>query len=334
MNARDIDALLAAGHLYQQRKVVAALLGTAAGALWRNRRTAAARAPGSTRLPGPELRERVTAPSPGLVRDYARFAGAADDAYMRPPTVPAHMFSQWALPIAARTLQALPYPLARIVNAGCRLEINGPVAASSPLSVRAQLVAVDDDGQRALIQQRIETDTPSHPRAIVADLYAVVPCVSRAPRPDGARAPRAEAARGTTAGSVPSTADELARLHFGPRAGLAFAFLAGDINPVHWLAAYARATGFATPIVHGFALMARAMEALGRAIYAGATSRIRVLDVKFKRPLALSDGVDVGLYVDHRDPNGFYLGAAPGSRAFVVGRFEPVPAVVTGGSHA
>ena len=50
------------------------------------------------------------------------------------------------------------------------------------------------------------------------------------------------------------------------RAGLEFAFLTGDFNPVHWVRRYARAAGFASPILHGFAMMARTMESLGRTL--------------------------------------------------------------------
>jgi acyl dehydratase len=150
---------------------------------------------------------------------------------------------------------------------------------------------------------------------VVADLYAVAPYAR-------ATGPREVPGDAGDAGRVPADARELARCHFGPRAGLGFAFLTGDINPVHWLRPFARASGFATPILHGFAMMARAMEGLGRALYAGATDRIRVLDVKFKRPLLLGDGVDVGLYLDHRDPHAFYFAIAPGSRAYMLGRFE------------
>lgn len=319
MQSDDVAALLGAAHLYEQRKVVAAVLDTAARAVWRSRNHGTPRAPAP--LGGPELSQRVTAPSRALVRDYARFVGAPADAYAHPSSVPAHMFPQWTFPLAARTLRPVPYPLARILNAGCRLEINASVPASSQLTVRARLVGVEDDGRRALIHQRIETDTPEHRSAIVADLYAVAPHGSPGANGRAGRAKREPGDRGD-AERVPPEARELARFHFGPRAGLAFAFLTGDFNPVHWVGPFARAVGFATPILHGFAMMARTMEGLGRALFAGATSQIRVLDVKFKRPLPLGQGVDVGLYGDHRDPRQFYLATAPGSQAYLLGRFE------------
>jgi acyl dehydratase len=115
---------------------------------------------------------------------------------------------------------------------------------------------------------------------------------------------------------------ELVRVHFGPRAGLAYAFLSGDFNPVHWARAYARVAGFPTPILHGFALLARTMECLARALFAGATDRLRVIDVKFKRPLVLGEGVEVGVFLDEARSDLFYVTDAPGVRPYLAGSFE------------
>jgi acyl dehydratase len=309
MSAERLNLLRDAAHIVSHRRVVGALLDTLGRSLWRGRPGAPSIAPPP--LPGPELTERVTSPSPRLVRDYARFLGASADAYRSPATVPAHLFPQWTFPLAARVLRDVPYNLTRILNAGCRLEINAQVPASSPLTVRAMLVDVQDDGRRALLHQRIVTDTPSHPEALVADIYAVAP-VSRQKNGRSER----------DAGRVPADAREVTRFHFGRRAGLTFAFLTGDFNPVHWAPAYARAAGFATPILHGFAVMAHTLEGLGRALFAGATARIRTVDVKFKRPLVLGAGVDVGLYLDRARPDTFYLAEAPGVRAYLTGSFE------------
>ncbi|HSS37708.1 MAG TPA: MaoC/PaaZ C-terminal domain-containing protein, partial [Polyangia bacterium] len=282
-------------------------------AAWRGRPGARARVvPTLSPLPGPELTERVLSPSTRLVRDYARFLGSSGDAYGASGTVPAHLFPQWTFAVAARVLRDVPYDLTRILNAGCRLEINASVPAASPVTVRARLVGVQDDGHRALLHQRIVTDTASHPGALVADLYAVAPVGSRQ---KNGRPKREEA-------GVPADAREAGRFTFSRRAGLMFALLTGDFNPVHWAPPYARAAGFATPILHGFAMMARALDGLGRALFAGATDRIRTIDVKFKRPLMLGNGVDVGLYLDRAAPRTFYLADAPGVRPYLAGSFD------------
>jgi hypothetical protein len=294
--------------------VIAALLDTAARSLWRGRNGHAVRPPPT--LPGPALTERVTAPAPALVRDYLRHLGDGAEAHRDPATVPAHLFPQWTFPIAARVLRDVPYPLTRILNAGCRLEVNAPVPASAPLTIRAQLIDVDDDGRRALLHQRVVTGTPADPSAVVADLYAV------ARRPSKTRSSEVSD-EGRQGAIVPPRARELTHFRFERRAGLAFALLTGDFNPVHWAGAYARAAGFATPILHGFAMMARAYEGLARALFPGAADPIGVLDVRFKRPLVLGRGLEVGLYQDGADARTFYLADAPGVRAYLVGAFEP-----------
>jgi len=314
MSSDRLELLRDTAHLIRQRRVIGALLGTVARSSWRRR--PGARPVASQPVPGPELTERVMSPSMGLVRDYARFLGAPPDAYRNPPTIPAPLFPQWTFPLAARVLRDVPYDLTRILNAGCRLEMNARVPAASPVTVRARLVDVQDDGRRALLHQQIVTDTPSHSSALVADLYAVAPGAGPAKKtgPSARRAREAE--------PVPPDVREVSRFYFGPRAGLTFALLTGDLNPVHYVPAYARAAGFATPILHGFAMMARVLDGLERGLYAGATDRIGTIDVKFTRPLVLGRGIGVGLYLDRGEPRRFYLADAPGVRPYLTGRFE------------
>jgi acyl dehydratase len=304
-----------ARHIVEQRRVLGSLLGTAARALLQRARGGPAedgRPPPP--LPGPELVAQVKAPPTGLIRDYVRHVGGDPGAYLgqRPPTVPPHLFPHWTFPLAARVLRDVPYPLLRILNSGCRLEMNAPLPAGAPLMLRAQLVAITEDEHRAVLHQRIVTSTPADASALVVDLYAVVPTGTRAT--NGATRPRRAVA------AVPPSARELASWTLRPDAGLEFAFLTGDFNPVHWVRRYARAAGFASPILHGFAMMARTMESLGRTVLAGATDRIAVFDVKFTRPLPLGRGVQVGLYLE-RDGRSFALADAPGGRAYLVGTF-------------
>lgn len=306
-----------ARHIVHQRRVLGALMGTAArGLLQRGRDANGRRPPPAAALPGPELVAEVKAPAAALIRDYVRHVGGDPGTYLgrRPPTVPPHLFPQWTFPLAARLLHDVPYPLLKILNSGCRLEINAPVPAGGPLTLRAQLVDISEDDRRVVLHQRIVTGTAAHASALVADLYAVVPSASRPT--NGSAGSRKEAAL------VPFSARELTSWTLRPDAGLEFAFLTGDFNPLHWLAPYARAAGFRSPLLHGFAMMARTMESLGRTLLAGAIDRIAVFDVRFTRPLPLGRGVQVGLYLDG-DGRRFYLADALGSRPYLVGSFEP-----------
>jgi acyl dehydratase len=301
--------MASARNVLHQGRVIAALAGTAREALLR-RLGLPARGPGTIVAPGPEHLARVPPRPRALTRDYLRHVGGDPRSYER--LVPAHLFPQWTFPTLARTLRGLPLPLLEVVNGGCRLEMNGPLPADEPLDVRARLESVEDDGHRTVLRQRVLTGPASSPDRLVAELFAIVPSAGRngSSGANGNAGPRKDPAR------VPPGARELAYWHLDARAGLTFAMLTGDFNPVHWSRRYARAFGFGGAILHGFATLARAIEGLHRAVFAGAVDRLRVVDVRFTRPLCLP--ARVGLYLDGAR---FFVGDAAGGPAYLVGSY-------------
>ncbi|MCC6528362.1 MAG: hypothetical protein IT373_37300 [Polyangiaceae bacterium] len=303
-------------HVVTQAPVIFALGRVALEGLRHPRGQAGARRP---EVPGPWI-EAELAPRPAaLVRDYVRHVGGDPGAYRG--VVPAHLFPQWGFPLAARALAGLPYPLARVMNAGCHIEQFGRLPADEPLHVRARIEAIDDDGRRAIITQRIVTGTARTRDVVVADLRAFVPLArpeqdKKGPRDGsngGGTRPRADKPRPT----VPTDARELAFFRVGADAGLDFAKLTGDFNPIHWVPAYARASGFKSVILHGFATLARAIEALNRARFAGDPFELSTLDARFTRPLVLPARVGVYASAD----GGVWVGDAPGGGAYLEGRF-------------
>lgn len=296
-------------HLRHQGRVIASLGQTAIAAAMQRFRGGSAEAPA---VPGPEIETEIPALDPTLIKDYVRHVGGDPGAYRG--TVPAHLFPQWGFPLAARTLRGVPYPLMRVMNGGCRLEVNQPLPAGEPLQVRARLESIDDNGRRAVLHQRVVTGTASAPEAVVGHLYAIVPLGGDKGEKAGGNG---KAAAKPDKARVSPSARELAYWKIPADAGLAFAMLTGDFNPVHWIRSYARASGFKSTILHGFATMARAHEGLNRGLFAGATDRVRVFDVKFTRPLLLP--ARVGLYVEGDQ---VFVGDAPGGPAYMVGSFE------------
>jgi acyl dehydratase len=284
-----------------------------AAAITAFKQSAGVAAPGNApALPGPTYRATLPPRPRELVEAYLRHVGGDPSAWRG--HVPAHLFPQWTFPLAAKTLDGLPYPLLSVLNGGCRLEVNQLLPANEPLEVEARLEDIDDDGRRAVLHQRVVTGTRSAPDAVVAHLYAIVPLKKKskdgAP-PSEARKPKKEVER------VPVDATELARWKLAPDAGLHFALLTGDFNPVHWVRPWAQAFGFRSTILHGFATMARAWEGLSRTRHAGAIDALRVLDVKFTRPLVLP--AKVGLYTqgDHA-----WVADAAGGPAYLSARVE------------
>ena len=301
-------------HVLSQGPVLKVLANTAVTAL-RQRLSSE-----SSDTPLPELPTRelvkVIPPRPKeLVRDYVRHVGGDPSAYRG--RVPAHLFPQWGFPLQAQSLANLPYPMFKVLNGGCRLEMNAPLPAAEPLTARAWLADIDDNGRRAVLHQVVATGTDAAPDAVVAHMYAIVPLGGG----DKNDAPRSkDAARKKDKARVPADALELARWRLRLDAGLDFAKLTGDFNPVHWVTPYARMFGFRNRILHGFSTMARAIEGLNRNLFSGSANALSVFDCQFTRPLVLP--AKVGLYV--HDGKAF-VGDAPGGPAYLVASYKTHP---------
>ncbi len=255
-------------------------------------------------VPGPWIEAEVAAPSPALVRDFVRATGGEPGSYRG--VLPPQMFPQWTLATASRALGALPYPIAKIVNAGVRLEVRSPIPAGERLRVRARLAGIDESESRVVLTTRIETGVAAAPDALVAELRAYVPLGK--PAKNG---------KGGTPVVIPADARELARPRLSADAGLDFAKLTGDFNPIHWIAPYARAAGFRGCILHGFGTFALAAAAVVRTQLAGDASRLELLDVRFTRPLLLP--ARVGVYVTATE---IFVGDAPGTTPYLAGSYR------------
>lgn len=255
-------------------------------------------------VPGPVHSITVPPRPRDLIDAYVRHVGGDPSAYRG--RVPAHLFPQWGFPLTGKMVEGLKYPMLAAMNGGCKLTIHAPLPDNEPLEVTGQLVGVDDDGKRAILDQKIVTGTRTIPEAIVAHLYVFIPLGGK------------EKSNGKSKDKprVPSDARELAFWKLRADAGLDFAKLTGDFNPVHWVPRWAKAFGFKNTILHGFGTMARAIEGLQRARFAGDVNALQEIDVRFTRPLVLP--ARVGLYL--RD-NQLWVGDAPGGPAYLEAKF-------------
>ena len=68
-------------------------------------------APAATALPGPEVHSEIPPLPAGLIDAFVRHLGGDPRSYR--DQLPPHLFPQWALPLAAKTLAGLPYPMLR-----------------------------------------------------------------------------------------------------------------------------------------------------------------------------------------------------------------------------
>jgi hypothetical protein len=292
-------------HVLRQGPMLATLGKTAARAM--SQRFHAGK-PALLTTPGPEIRRTFAPLSSSLLDAYVAFVGGDPRAYRG--VVPPHFFPHWTMPVAAETLRAVPYPMLRVLNAGCRMQMRALIPRNEAIHVRAHLALIEDDGKRAILTQRVVTSTDSVPDALITELYALVPLAQTdAARDNGAV--KREKPR------VPAGAREISYFSLPLDAGLSFAKLTGDFNPIHWLPAYAKAAGFRNVILHGFGTLARAYEGLNRGLLSGDVRKLKLLDVKFTRPLVLPH--DVGVYVRQRE---VFVGDAVDGPAYMSGRFE------------
>ena len=260
--------------------------------------------------PGPEVTAVLPPRSAALVADYIRWTGGDRRAWKG--RLPPHLFPQWGFDLMAKTLADIPYPLDKVLNQGCSYKVLAPLPSGVPLHVRAQRISLEVDERRARMTQRLVTGTAEVPDAVIAEVYIVV----RLGKGKG-KGPRREPPR------VATDATEVGRLRLSARAGLDFALLTGDFNPIHWIPLAAKAAGFKRPILHGFGTLACAVESITRNRLAGRVDRIDSVDVRFLKPLVLP--AKLGVYVGQADGHHtLAVGVAPGGPAFMLGRYTTV----------
>ncbi len=257
-------------------------------------------------VPGPVLTATVPPRPRDLVRDYVKHVGGDPSSYKN--TVPPHLFPQWMFPLQTRCLEGITYPMAKVLNAGCKLTIRAPLPADEPLHLTCQLERIDDDGRRAVLHTRSITGTASAPDALICEMQALVP-LSRGGKDE-------KKANGKSRPRVPEGAIVREEWKLGPKAGLDFAKLTGDFNPVHWIPQYAKAFGFKSTILHGFSTLARAYEGVVRTRLSGSTTAMKEFEVRFTKPLVLP--ARPALYVDDHQ---VFVGDAPGGPAYLVGSY-------------
>jgi hypothetical protein len=262
-------------------------------------------------VPGPRIEASYPPRSTQLIRDYVQNVGGDPTAYGN--SLPPHMFSQWCFGLAGRSLQGVPYRMSRVLNAGCNYEVRAPLPENEPLSVSARLENIDDDGRRALMQVRLISSTPSVKEGLIADLFSLVPLGGG--KKEGNGAPKKEAKKDSP--RVPDDANEVAFFEMSATAGLDFAKLTGDFNPIHWIPAAARASGFPNVILHGFGTMARTIEGLNRGLFGGDVTRLKKWSCRFTKPMVLP--AKAAVFVKDSE---VFVGVAPGGPAYLVGNFE------------
>jgi acyl dehydratase len=223
--------------------------------------------------PGPMFSEIVEPRADELIDAYLDWCGTNRASYK--DTLPPHLYPQWGFPLLSKTLANLPYKLTSVLNQGTRVEVRGPIPRGVPLRLRARLEAVEDDGFKVRIHQKLWTGIEGEEDdRLITDVYATIVYKKR----DGGAAKKAE--------ESPATVDA-GTWSVDKWDGFRFGILTGDLNPVHWIPPYAKVAGFKRQILHGFASFARTWEVLAK------DGEIKEADVRFVKPLILPAKVRV-----------------------------------------
>ncbi|MFT3927815.1 MAG: MaoC/PaaZ C-terminal domain-containing protein [Myxococcales bacterium] len=229
----------------------------------------------------------VTLPplKPALVRDFVAYLGGDPRRYGN--TLPPHLAPQWSIGVAASMLESSGLPLRRVINLGCSFEVRDPLPADEPLLVTAEPVTVDDDGRRAIATGRLVSTTRSAPRGLVTDGVSLFP--RERPRAAPAKAP----SKPVKARPVLPTNSALTCIKLGRHAGLEFAKLTGDFNPIHWIPQAARAAGFRGVVLQGYGTVAHTIEALNSTLFGGDVHRLGGWSCRLLAPVVLPAELEV-----------------------------------------
>lgn len=251
----------------------------------------ARRAPPSADPVGPRRKvacERSCIPvDPSRVRAYLRAtagggvgAFAGEDAVV-PPFFPATWETGLALQMFAEMDR--PLPLGAIVHASTEMVWTRPLRPGDVVRARMELDRVEParGGMRMTVLGRTWLGAGQ----LCCQSTSVFQVRTRSPRADRTPAtPRADRREGT----APATGwAELVRWELSGSAGRRYARASGDYNPIHLWAATARPFGFRAPILHGYAIVARAAHTLIEHRLQGDPSALRRMTIAFRAPLPL-----------------------------------------------
>ncbi len=210
----------------------------------------------------------IPAPSSKLVSCYTAWCGAGDR-YRN--ALPPHMFSQWALPVAAEIIGQSRYRIAGIINQGVTMRVNGELPRGIPLLVSAKLASLEEKDGRARLSVELSNGTVQQPDAVIGTLHTTF--ILSKQKKEGTKKEGAQP-RWSTVGTWRAAPDD----------GLNFALLTGDFNPIHWIGIAGKLSPFGRKVLHGFGMFVRSYEVLAD------KGPVKEIDVRFLKPVPLPSG--------------------------------------------
>jgi len=206
-----------------------------------------------------------------------RIPAFAGEGALLPPFFPA----TWELGLGLEMLSTLerPLPLGAVVHAGSEVTWARPIRAGDAVRCRVELDRVEQTRRGLKLTVRARNWTGAG--QLCTESTSTLLIRTGASGENGKREPRIAPA--------PSAGEwrELERWHLSAAAGRRYARASGDYNPIHLWPLTARAFGFRAPILHGYAIAARAAHGLIAHCLGGDPTALRRMGIGFRAPLLL-----------------------------------------------
>ena len=214
-------------------------------------------------------------PNTKIVNEYHKWLGATE---RYPNAIAPHLFPLWSYPDLFKLGEELNLPLHKVLNQGVKLIINDKLPQNSPLNTKIEILDVKNFDKKYRINQRITTSSRLDPEALVAEIYAVILKDTKS----------ALGKSKVTKVFDTSKLSLISSLVVSKQDAQSYAYLSGDINPIHLSKNIAKLMGLKGSIMHGFGLFAILFENLSNAGLV-----IKEIDVRFLNPVYLGSSIEI-----------------------------------------
>lgn len=262
--------------------------------------------PDGREVPTIEARIEGLAVDVGHLRDYRRVCGFAGDGRL-PLTYP-HVLAM-PLHMAMLTSDAFPVRLLGLVHVRNVIRGRARIAEDEPVDLKCTLRG-HREGERGQ-EFDLHTECSVAGQGVWSEISTFL---ARRRKPRGAEPARSTA---KPAADEPTGAVRSTSWHADANIGRRYAFVSGDVNPIHLTDVSARLFGFDQAIAHGMWSLARTVAELD----AGGASDAVEIDASFKLPILLPAWVNLHSW-ETPAGRGFALKDAQGEKPHATGSFN------------
>ncbi|MBT4793510.1 MAG: hypothetical protein HON90_18200 [Halobacteriovoraceae bacterium] len=223
----------------------------------------------------PEVHVKNIEISKPIMKNYHKWLGVEKRYQDR---IAPHLFPLWSYPHLLKLGKALHLPLHKVLNQGCKLVIENQLPANKPLSTHIHIYQVQNLEKKIRINQRITTGTNDFPNSITAEIYAVI-----------LKDPSQLLKKEKESKIIDTSRFEFINdVQIGKAEAQSYAYLSGDINPIHLSRRIAKRMGLKHSIMHGFGLFAILFEKLQKYGFT-----IKEIDIRFLSPVYLENSIQI-----------------------------------------